>query len=101
MNELVVALDAGRVVGFSSGTVLMHPDKPTAFFVQEVGVADAYQGQGIATKLMRRIGDLARDRGCEDIWVLTEEGNTTARGLYKKLGGVEEGGLVMYTLEGL
>jgi len=101
INELVVALDAGTVVGFASGTVLMHPDKPTAFFIQEVGVADAYQGQGIATKLMRRIGDLARDRGCEDIWVLTEEGNTTARGLYKKLGGVEADGLVMYTLEGL
>lgn len=101
VNELVVALDAGMVVGFVSGTVLMHPDKPTAFFIQEVGVADPYQGQGIANKLMRRIGDLARDRGCEDIWVLTEEGNGPARALYKKLGGVEANGLVMYTLDDL
>ncbi|NNE78992.1 MAG: hypothetical protein HKN18_01860 [Silicimonas sp.] len=32
VNELVVALDMGEVVGFASGTVLMHPDKPTAVF---------------------------------------------------------------------
>ncbi len=101
VNELVVALDAGTVVGFVSGTVLMHPDKKTAFFIQEVGVADAYQGQGIAKRLMRRIGELARDRGCEDIWVLTEDGNAPARALYQKLGGTETPGLVMYTLDDL
>ena len=72
VNEIVVALQGGVVVGFASGTVLMHPDKPLGFFVNEVGVDDAYRRQGIATRLVRRIIDLARERGCEEIWLATE-----------------------------
>ena len=96
VNELVVALDIGEVVGFASGTALMHPDKPTAFFIQEVGVAEAFRRQGIATRLIERIIDLARDRGCEEIWLATEGNNAPARGLYRKLGSDETEGIAVY-----
>lgn len=96
VNELVVALSAGEVVGFASGTVVMHPDKPVSFFVNEVGVSDAFRRQGIATRLIERIIDLARDRGCENIWLAAEGDNTPARNLYRKLKADETEGLVMY-----
>lgn len=96
VNELVVALDRGVVIGFASGTVLMHPDKPMAFFVNEVGVHDDYRRQGIARRLMQRICDLARDRGCQGIWLATEVDNAPARGLYRSLEARETEGLVMY-----
>ena len=96
VNEIVVALQGGVVVGFASGTVLMHPDKPLGFFVNEVGVDDAYRRQGIATRLVRRIIDLARERGCEEIWLATEGDNEAARGLYRSLGSKETEDIVMY-----
>ena len=96
VNELVVALDRGEVIGFASGTVLMHPDKPTAFFVNEVGVHEDYRRQRIATRLVERICDLARDRGCEGIWLATEGDNIPARGLYKALNARETPDVVVY-----
>ncbi len=89
VNELVVAMSAGEVIGFASGTALMHPDKPTSFFINEVSVHEDFQRQGIATRLMERIIAVARNRGCEGIWLGTERDNIPARALYRKLDGQE------------
>ncbi|MBT8475957.1 MAG: GNAT family N-acetyltransferase [Rhodobacteraceae bacterium] len=96
LNEMVVALTAGEVIGFASGTTILHPDKAPAFFVSEVGVHEDYRRQGIGTRLMRKIFDVARDRGCEGIWVATEGDNTAARALYRHLGARETGDVVVY-----
>ena len=96
VNEIVVALEMGEVIGFASGTVLMHPDKPFSFFVNEVSVHEAFRRQGIATRLMTRLFDLAQDRGCEAIWLATEKNNAAARGLYKSMDARETAGIVMY-----
>ena len=89
VNEHVAALDQGEVISFSSGTVLMHPDKPTNFFVTGVGVHEDYRRQGVATRLLGRISDLAQDRGCENIWTVADEKNAQLRSFYKALGGSE------------
>ena len=99
VNEIVVALQMGEVVGFASGTALMHPDKPTGFFINEVGVGDAYLRQGIATRLVKRIVQIACDRGCQEIWLATEGDNAPARGLYRKLDARETEDIVMYTFQ--
>ena len=99
VNEIVVALEAGTVVGFASGTALMHPDKATGFFINEVGVGDNHRRQGIATRLVRRIVEIACERGCQEIWLATEGDNTPARGLYRKLDAAETEGIVMYTFQ--
>lgn len=97
VNELVVALDRGEVIGFASGTVIMHPDKPTQFFVNEVSVHPDFRRQGIAMRLLTRISELAADRGCEEVWVATEADNTAARNLYAKLSSNELPGVVVYS----
>lgn len=96
VNELVVALDQGEVIGFAFGTMLLRPDKPTEFFVNEIGVHAEYRRQGIAKRLMARMSDLAMDRGCEGIWVLADSGNDGARKFYQALDGKESPGAVMY-----
>lgn len=96
VNELVVALDQGEVVGFAFGTMLLRPDKPTAFFVNDVRVNADYRRQGIAKRLIARITELAMDRGCEDIWVLAEAGNDEARQFYRALDGTESPETVIY-----
>ena len=93
VNELVVALSLGEVIGFASGTALMHPDKPTGFVINEVGVHEDFQRQGIGRRLLERIIDVARSRGCHGIWLGTELQNVPARELYRKSGGEEMKGV--------
>ena len=97
VNEMVVALDRGEVVGFAFGTVMMRPDKPTAFYLDEVGVHEDYRRQGIARRMVTRIRDLARDRGCETLWLGAEGDDEAANALYRALGGRETSGVSIYS----
>ena len=101
VNEIVVALDRGDVIGFASGTVLMHPDKPKQFFVTGVGVHEEYRRQGVGTRLLERISDLAQDRGCENIWTVADGKNAEVRSFYKALGGSESGAKLAFEWIGL
>ena len=88
-NLLLLAYDGDLAVGMASATILLHPDKAPALFVNEVGTRDSHLRRGIATALMRRLMDLGRARGCQGIWLGTEPDNDAALGLYRKLGGDE------------
>ncbi|MPY65461.1 GNAT family N-acetyltransferase [Deinococcus sp. SDU3-2] len=94
-HHLAVALDGGVVVGMASGFHYVHPDKPPELFINEVGVADEYQGQGLGRRLLDALLAHARTLGCVAAWVLTEEDNPIARRLYASAGGEEQPGVVM------
>lgn len=96
VNAIVVALSQGEVVGFASGTVLMHPDKPPFFFINEVSVHEDFRRRGVGRRLVDRICDQAWDRGCAGIWLATEADNAAARGLYKSADARETGDIVVY-----
>lgn len=98
--ELVFATVEGVVVGFCSGSVLRHPDKPPAFFINEVGVLEAWRRRGIATALCREMLRLVRARGCKGIWLATEGDNAAARALYRGLRAREPEGIVVYDWDG-
>lgn len=100
VNEIVVALIGGEVVGFVSGTALMHPDKPTGFFINEVSVHTDVRRQGVGERLVERMIDVAASRGCAEVWVLTDDDNGAARALYRKQGGAETAAR-MFTWENL
>ena len=69
VNEIVVALDRGEVVGYACGTVVMRPTKPTAFYVSEIEVHADYRRRGVATRMLTRLQELAQDRGCARLWL--------------------------------
>ena len=89
-NLLVVAVAEGEVIGMASGICYVHPDKPLALFVNEVGVSERYQRQGIGRRLVTRLLERGRELGCREAWVATEVDNAPARALYDGLGGVED-----------
>ena len=99
-HELVFATSGKTIIGFASGSILLHPDKAPAFFVNEVDVAPAYQRQGVATALCTMLIDVARDRGCKGIWLATEEDNIAARALFRGLDARETGAVVVYDWDG-
>lgn len=86
-HHLVVALDAGKVVGFASAIHYVHPDKPPELWINEVGVAPTHERRGIGKRLLRALFEVARDLNCKGAWVLTDESNTPALRLYTAVGG--------------
>lgn len=86
-HHIAAAIIAGRIVGFASGVHYVHPDKPAQLFINEVGVADAWQRQGIGRAVLGVLIEHARDLGCTEAWVLTADDNAAARALYTAAGG--------------
>lgn len=89
-NQLVVAVVDGTVVGMASGITYVHPDKPLALFINEVGVSEKFHRQGIGRKLVSALIQRGKDLGCVEAWVATELDNLPARALYEGLGGVPD-----------
>ncbi len=86
-HHLLAAIIAGAIVGFVSAVTYLHPDKPVECWINEVGVADAFQRRGIGRRLVMATLAHAWSLGCEGAWVLTNSGNHAARGLYAACGG--------------
>ena len=89
-HHLAAAIEDQVVIGFASGVHYVHPDKAhPEFWINEVGVAPAFQNHGIGKALMRAMLVVASELGCKEAWVLTERNNTPAMRLYQSLGGSE------------
>jgi ribosomal protein S18 acetylase RimI-like enzyme len=100
MHICALAYDGDLAVGMATGVIMLHPDKPPAFFVNEVGVQDEYRRLGIGQKVTAKLMDVARARGCEGIWLATETDNVAARALYRALDARETDGIVVYDWDG-
>jgi ribosomal protein S18 acetylase RimI-like enzyme len=88
--------DDGVPVGFVSGTELVHPDKGTEMFLNELGVAEHARRQGIGTALTNALLAVARERGCRGMWVGTEVENEAARRTYVAAEADEPEAFVLY-----
>jgi GNAT superfamily N-acetyltransferase len=54
----------------------------------ETDVLESHQRRGIGRSLLEHLAELARERGIDEGFVLTEPDNDAANGLYAGLGGV-------------
>lgn len=93
LHEAVLAFDGSLGVGMATGTVLLHPDKAPSMFVNEVGVRDSHLRRGIGRMVTEKLFEVARARGCEGIWLGTEDDNIPALALYRSMGGAELNGV--------
>ncbi|HEY5166093.1 MAG TPA: GNAT family N-acetyltransferase [Acidimicrobiia bacterium] len=65
---------------------MTHPDKGTEMFLYELSVAESFRGRGTAAAPVTALRDLARQRGCYDMWVLTDADNAAALATYQSTG---------------
>jgi aminoglycoside 3-N-acetyltransferase I len=88
---MLVAFDGERPVGLVLAHELprRHGDR-AKLFVYEVDVAESHQRRGIASALLGRLADLARERGIRAGFVLADPGNGPANALYRSAGGATE-----------
>ncbi len=96
-HHLLLARDDGRVVGFVSGVETTHPDKGTEMFLYELAVDPAAQRRGHGRALVAALADLARERGCYGMYVLTDDDNVAALATYTSVGGGPPEPAVMLT----
>jgi ribosomal protein S18 acetylase RimI-like enzyme len=89
-HHLLVAYEADVPAGFVTGVEMTHPDKGTEMFLYELGVSEGLRSRGIGRSLVAALAQLARDRGCYGMWVLTGPGNAAAQTAYSAAGGVRE-----------
>lgn len=54
--------------------------------VHDVVVIESARGQGISQKMLAKVEEIARQRGCCKITLEVLEGNEAAKGAYRKLG---------------
>jgi aminoglycoside 3-N-acetyltransferase I len=87
----LVALSEGRVIG---GLVAYELDKleqeHSEIYIYDLAVDDAFRRQGVATALIKHLGDIASSRGAWVIYVQADYGDEPAIALYTKLGARED-----------
>ena len=89
-HHLLIAVDDGSPAGFVTGVELLHPDKPgPEMFLYELGVDEAFRGRGIGRRSWRALTELAWERGCYGMWVLTDEDNAAAMATYRLRAAAE------------
>lgn len=84
-HVMLVAVSGGIVVGQCAAVIHRHPDKVTELYIDEVGIAPAFQRKGVGRALVERMIGIGRELGCGEAWVGTEPDNLPARGLYESL----------------
>jgi ribosomal protein S18 acetylase RimI-like enzyme len=88
-HHLLMAFDGDLAVGFVSGVETTHPDKGTEMLLYELAVGEAARGRGIGAALVVSLRDLAVERGCYGMWVLTDDDNDAALATYRRAGAAE------------
>jgi ribosomal protein S18 acetylase RimI-like enzyme len=97
-HHLLIGYVDDHPAGFLTAVELLHPDKPKPeMFLYELGVQEQDRGRGAATALLQRLVGLCQERGCGEMFALTDEGNQAARATYAKAGGEAEPAGVMFT----
>jgi ribosomal protein S18 acetylase RimI-like enzyme len=94
---MLVAFEGDVPVGFVLAHELprRHGDR-SKLFVYEVGVAESHRRRGIASALLARLAELAREREIRIGFILTDPGNGPANALYRGAGGATQGVTVQW-----
>lgn len=94
---LMAAIAPEGIVAMASGVIVLEPDKPPSFYLDEIGVHEGWRRRGIGLALGRRVLEEARAMGCASVWLAMEQDNTAARALYARLGGQAQTDVVVYS----
>jgi ribosomal protein S18 acetylase RimI-like enzyme len=89
-HHMLIAYLGEHPVGFVTGVEMVHPDKGREMFLYELSVGPAWRRRGVAKALIQHLIDIARERDCYGMWVLTEEDNEGALATYASAEGTPD-----------
>ena len=98
-HETVVVAEVGnRLAGFASLRVTPSLDLAPHAELTEVFVASEFRRTGLASKLVKHLETIARDRGASELVVLTWKKNAEGLAFYRSAGFGEEAVAMRKTL---
>jgi ribosomal protein S18 acetylase RimI-like enzyme len=90
-HHLLLAHLDGEPAGFVLGIELILPDhQGPGMLLYELSVAEPFRRRGIGSRLVAALLEVARARGCFEVWVLTEPDNEPALATYRSTGARRE-----------
>ncbi|MET7618133.1 GNAT family N-acetyltransferase [Streptomyces sp. NPDC005408] len=96
---MLIAYADGAPAGMVSGIEMLHPDKGTEMCLYELSVDEPYRRRGIGGALVEALREVARERGCYDLWVGVDTDNDPALATYRSTGARDDGVFAMLTWE--
>lgn len=82
-----VAVDGQRLLGLANVRLFARPSRASlGLYLDDLFVAPAARGQGVATDLLRTVAEHAGRTGADVVRWITAEDNTTARRVYDRVG---------------
>ena len=95
-NILLLAMDGDKIAGAVIAHKLLHPAGESSLYVHELDTHPDYRRQGVATVLMNKCKELAKEMGLTEVWLGTETDNNAANAFYKTLDPYEIESSVIY-----
>lgn len=87
----LVAVADGKVVGGLAAYVLQKFEQERSeIYIYDLAVLEEYRRRGIATGLIKKLREIARERGAWVIYVQADDGDEPAIKLYESLGVRED-----------
>jgi ribosomal protein S18 acetylase RimI-like enzyme len=84
--HVFVAIDGDAVIGWCHGYELLRPEGRWTMVMQQIDVAPEHRRERVGRQLLDAFVALARSKGHQRMWLLTDAGNEVARRLYEGAG---------------
>jgi len=89
---MFVIEDENELCGCAYGHELVHPDGDRTMLLYSLDVAEPFRRRGFGAALVNAFVDHAREMGCSEVWVLTDDDNVAAVATYGAAGGQRDPG---------
>jgi ribosomal protein S18 acetylase RimI-like enzyme len=95
----LVCYDNGVFAGVASARVLLKPYGESWLYLDEIDVPVNMRKQGVGSLMMKELFEIAREKGCVEVWVGTEKDNKIAQSFYQSLQPTEVEEFIGYTFK--
>jgi ribosomal protein S18 acetylase RimI-like enzyme len=82
---MIVAKDEKRIIGMATIHIVNNMGKRIAY-VDDVVISDAYRRQGLGTKIICELIDVAKSRGVSQLRLTSRSARIAANKLYQQTG---------------